>query len=230
MADRSAPVPFEDIPLEEARRLGRWRRIAPEPGLRPPGDTAILRQHRGPHGHPERSRRPAVLAFPRRGPHPGQRDGPMHTSCPQAVPDHTAAMGSSARAATGALPHESVDSLDKRPGEDTILSTGRSEGLRLLAGRSGWQQPFAEERCDGYAALLLSASRGLVSRRRVCGYPLRRCLTGRGFFMTYRRLSLDRPYWLCYHICCVFQSPAGQHRREHHGTASAILRPVAVFL
>jgi hypothetical protein len=29
---------------------------------------------------------------------------------------------------------------------------------------------------------------------------------------------------------CVFQSPAGQHRREHHGTASAILRPVAVFL
>jgi hypothetical protein len=29
---------------------------------------------------------------------------------------------------------------------------------------------------------------------------------------------------------CVSQSPAGQHRREHHGTASAILRPVAVFL
>ena len=131
-----------------------WPRVEPEPGSRPPGATAILRQHRGPHGHPERSRRPAVLAFPRRGPHPGQRDGPMHTICPQAVPDHTAAMGSSAREATGALPHEPVDSLDKRPGEDTILRTSRSEGLRFLAGRSGWQQPFAEERCDGYAALL----------------------------------------------------------------------------
>src|SRR5262245_1192923 len=114
--------------------------------------------------------------------------------------------------------------------QKTPLSIGRSEGLRFLAGRSGSQQPFAEERCDGYAALLLSPSCGLVSRRRVCGHPLRRCLTSRGFFMTCRRLSLDRPYRFCYNMCCVFQSPAGQHLREHHGTASAILRPVAVFL
>jgi hypothetical protein len=126
--------------------------------------------------------------------------------------------GQLAREATGALPHEPVDPLDKRPGEDTILSTSRSEGLWFLAGRSGWQQPFAEERCDGYAALLLSASRGLVSRRRVCGHPLRRWLTGRGFFMTCRRLSLDRPYRLCYDIFVYFS-------RQQGNTFASIMGP-----
>jgi hypothetical protein len=37
------------------------------------------------------------------------------------------------------------------------LNTGRSEGLLFLEGISGWQQPFAEERCDGYATLPVRA-------------------------------------------------------------------------
>jgi hypothetical protein len=40
---------------------------------------------------------------------------------------------------------------------DIILNTGRSEGLLFLEGISGWQQPFAEERCDGYATLPVRA-------------------------------------------------------------------------
>ena len=36
---------------------------------------------------------------------------------------------------------------------------GGSEDLLFLAGRSVWQQPFEEELCDGYAALLVSAPR-----------------------------------------------------------------------
>jgi hypothetical protein len=39
MADRSSPIPFEDIPLDEARRMGRWPRIDPEPVSRPPGES-----------------------------------------------------------------------------------------------------------------------------------------------------------------------------------------------
>jgi hypothetical protein len=39
MTDRSSPIPFEDIPLDEARRMGRWPRIDPEPVSRPPGES-----------------------------------------------------------------------------------------------------------------------------------------------------------------------------------------------
>ena len=39
MADRSSPIPFDDIPLEEARRMGRGPRIDPEPVSRPPGES-----------------------------------------------------------------------------------------------------------------------------------------------------------------------------------------------
>jgi hypothetical protein len=39
MADRSSPIPFEDIPLDEVRRMGRWPWIAPEPVSRPPGES-----------------------------------------------------------------------------------------------------------------------------------------------------------------------------------------------
>jgi len=38
----------------------------------------------------------------------------------------------------------------------------------VLVGQSVWQQPFEEERCDGYASLLLSAPCGYSARRRVC--------------------------------------------------------------
>jgi hypothetical protein len=52
MVDRSSPIQFEDIPLDEARRMGCWPRIDPEPVSRPPAETPILGQHRCPHGHP----------------------------------------------------------------------------------------------------------------------------------------------------------------------------------
>src|SRR5687768_16062210 len=72
-------------------------------------------------------------------------------------------------AGAGVLPHEQVDPLDKRRGEDTIFRNGGSEGPQLMAGISGWQQPLREERCDGYAALLVSAPcRFMAPMRRVC--------------------------------------------------------------
>jgi Protein of unknown function (DUF615) len=40
MTDRSSPIQFEDIPLDEARRMGRWPRIDPEPVSRPPGEES----------------------------------------------------------------------------------------------------------------------------------------------------------------------------------------------
>ena len=39
MADRSSPIPFEDIPLDDVRHMGRWPRIDPEPLSRPPGES-----------------------------------------------------------------------------------------------------------------------------------------------------------------------------------------------
>ena len=39
MADRLSPIPFEDIPLDDARRMSRWPRIDPEPKSRPPGES-----------------------------------------------------------------------------------------------------------------------------------------------------------------------------------------------
>jgi cold shock protein len=53
-------------------------------------------------------------------------------------------------------------------------------------------------------------------------------MTGRGFFMS-RLGLLDRSCLLCYHLSIVFQSLAGQNLRENQETATAILRPVAVF-
>jgi Protein of unknown function (DUF615) len=39
MADRPSPIRFEDSPLDETRRMGRWPRIDPEPVSRPPGES-----------------------------------------------------------------------------------------------------------------------------------------------------------------------------------------------
>jgi hypothetical protein len=49
------------------------------------------------------------------------------------------------------------DPLDKRQGEDPILSHSGPDDPRLMAGLSVWQQSCREGLCDGYAALLLSA-------------------------------------------------------------------------
>jgi hypothetical protein len=65
------------------------------------------------------------------------------------------------------LAPEQMAPLDNRRRGDTIFTHGGSEGPRLTAGLSGWQQPFQEELCDGYASLFLSSPGGLVSRRRV---------------------------------------------------------------
>jgi hypothetical protein len=74
MADLSAPIPFDDIPLEDARRMGRGPRM--EPLLYETLRTTIqalstdaMRIHLGPEirphprDGPESARRPALLAL-----------------------------------------------------------------------------------------------------------------------------------------------------------------------
>ena len=39
MAEQPPSVQFDDILLDEARGMGHWSRIDPEPGLRPPGES-----------------------------------------------------------------------------------------------------------------------------------------------------------------------------------------------
>jgi hypothetical protein len=39
MADPSSPIQFDDLPIDEARRMGRGPRIDPEPVSRPPGES-----------------------------------------------------------------------------------------------------------------------------------------------------------------------------------------------
>jgi hypothetical protein len=77
---------------------------------------------------------------------------------------------------------EWVTPLDKRGREDTIFHSGGSEGPRLKAGLSVWQQPCGEELCDGYAASLVSAPCGSGSGRRVCLYPLQMRYDREGVF------------------------------------------------
>jgi hypothetical protein len=40
MADRSSPIPFQDIPLDETHRMGHGAQIDPEPVSRPLGESA----------------------------------------------------------------------------------------------------------------------------------------------------------------------------------------------